>query len=69
MCMTYDWRCTGDITVPVRRARRGIDVCAVLRAAAGAGHARPRPGRRRCLATWRHAAACSAAEAAAHRPP
>lgn len=59
--------CAGDFAVPVGRARRGLDVRAVLRAAAGAGRAGPRPGRRRRLAARRHAAAGAAAETAAHR--
>lgn len=58
--------CAGDVAVPVGRARRGLHVRAVLCAAAGAGRAGPRPLRRRRLAARRHAAACVAAETAAH---
>lgn len=60
--------CAGDVTLPVGRAERGLDVRAVLRAAAHAD-AGPRPGGRGGVAAGRHAAAGAAAEAAAHRPP
>lgn len=59
----------GDVAVLVGRARRGVDVRAVLRAAAGAGGAGPRPRRRRRLAARRHAATRAATEAPTHRPP
>lgn len=56
----------GHVALPVRCAGRGLDVRAVLRAAAGARHARTRA--RSCLAARRHAAARAAAETASHRP-
>lgn len=60
---------TGDVAVLVGRAGRGVDVRAVLHAAAGTGRAGARPRRRRRLAAWRHAATRAATEASAHRPP
>lgn len=57
--------CAGDVTIPVGRAGRRVDVRAVLRAAAGAGGAGSRPVRRRRLAARRHAATRAATEDAA----
>lgn len=62
------WVCVADeLAVPVKRARRGLDLRAVLRAAADAGRARPRPVRRGCLAARRHATTRAAAETATDR--
>lgn len=59
---------TGNVSLLVERAGRGVDVRAVLCATAGAGDAGPRPVRRRRLAARRHAATRAATEASAHRP-